>query len=88
MTLDRDLCTLATCSVEEYGWYSYIPNIGANAAFLVIFAAFAVAQLYLAITYRVWGAFAGGLVAGCVTETIGYVGRVLQAHEDGIFKKK
>ncbi|KAM0705024.1 hypothetical protein Q7P35_007811 [Cladosporium inversicolor] len=88
MTLDRSLCTLATCSVEEYGWYSYIPNMGANIAFLAIFAIFAVVQLYLAIKYRVWGTFAVGLVAGCVAETIGYVGRVLQSYGDGIFKKK
>lgn len=88
MTLERNLCTLTTCSVEEYGWYSYIPNMGANIAFLAIFAMFAIAQLYLAIKYRVWGTFAGGLVARCVAETIGYVGRVLQSHEDGIFKKK
>jgi hypothetical protein len=72
MNLDRTLCTLATCSVEQYGWYSYIPNVGANAAFLVVFAVLAIIQLYLAIRYRVWGAFAGGLVAGCVTEAIGY----------------
>jgi hypothetical protein len=88
MTFDRSLCTLATCSVEEYGWYSYIPNMGANFAFLAIFALLAIAQLYLAIKYRVWGTFAGGLVAGCVAEIIGYVGRVLQSHGDGIFKKK
>jgi hypothetical protein len=88
MTLDRSLCTLATCSVEEYGWYSYIPNMGANIAFLAISALFVVAQLYLAIKYRVWGTFAGGLVAGCFAETIGYIGRVLQSHRDGIFKKK
>jgi len=88
MTLNRNLCTIATCSMEEYGWYSYIPNMGANIAFLAIFAIFAVVQLYLAIKYRVWGTFAGGLVAGCVAETIGYVGRVLQSHGDGIFKKK
>jgi hypothetical protein len=88
MTLDRTLCTLATCSVEQYGWYSYIPNVGANAAFLVVFAVLAIIQLYLAIRYRVWGAFAGGLMAGCVTEAIGYAGRVLQGHGDGIFEKK
>jgi hypothetical protein len=88
MTLDRNLCTLATCSIEEYGWYSYIPNVGANAAFLVVFAVLAIAHLYLAIRYKVWGAFAGGLVAGFVTEAIGYIGRVLQGHGDGIFEKK
>jgi hypothetical protein len=88
MTFDRSVCTLATCSVEEYGWYSYIPNFGANAAFLVIFAVLAIAQLYLAIRYKVWGAFAGGLVAAYITEAIGYVGRVLQGYADGIFEKK
>jgi hypothetical protein len=36
------------CSVEEYGWYSYMPNVGSNAAFLVIFGVLAIAQLYLA----------------------------------------
>jgi hypothetical protein len=88
MTLDRSLCTLATCSVEEYGWYSYIPNVGANAGFLVIFAVLAIAHLHLTIRYKVWGAFAGDLVTGCVTGTIGYVGRVLQGHGDGILEKK
>ncbi|GAB7323375.1 hypothetical protein MBLNU13_g05835t2 [Cladosporium sp. NU13] len=62
--------------------------MGANIAFLAIFAMFAIVQLYLAIKHRVWGTFAGGLVAGCVAETIGYIGRVLQSHGDGIFKKK
>ncbi|KAK4507726.1 hypothetical protein PRZ48_001461 [Zasmidium cellare] len=87
MSLDRTSCTLATCSVEIYGWYSYIPNVPANIVYLAIFGILAFAQLFLAIKYRVWGAFAGGLVLGCVTEAIGYVGRVLQGEGDGIFKK-
>ncbi|RBR09327.1 uncharacterized protein FIESC28_09935 [Fusarium coffeatum] len=88
MAFDRSLCTLATCSVEQYGWYHYVPNLGANAFYLAVFAIFAVIQLYLAIRYKVWGTFAGGLVLGCVVEAIGYAGRVMQARGDGIFKKK
>ncbi|KAF4449687.1 RTA-like protein [Fusarium austroafricanum] len=88
MAFDRNLCTMATCSVEKFGWYHYVPNLGANAFYLAVFAVFAIVQLYLAIRYRVWGTFAGGLVLGCVTEAIGYAGRVMQARGDGIFKKK
>lgn len=88
MAFDRNSCTLATCSVAQYGWYSYIPQLWPNALFLAIFGVLAIAQLYLALKYRIWGAFAGGLVLGCVTEVIGYVGRLLQSHGDGIFKKR
>ena len=88
MAFDRSLCTMATCSVEQYGWYHYVPNLGANAFYLAVFAVFAIIQLYLAIRYKVWGTFAGGLVLGCVVEAIGYAGRVMQARGDGIFKKK
>ncbi|KAJ4012578.1 phospholipid-translocating ATPase rsb1 [Fusarium irregulare] len=88
MAFDRSLCTMATCSVEQYGWYHYVPNLGANAFYLAVFAIFAIIQLYLAIRYKVWGTFAGGLVLGCVVEAIGYAGRVMQARGDGIFKKK
>ncbi|EXL90499.1 RTA1 like protein-domain-containing protein [Fusarium oxysporum II5] len=87
-TFDRNLCTLATCSVEKFGWYHYVPNLGANAFYLAVFAIFAIIQLYLAIRYRVWGTFALGLVLGCVTEAVGYAGRVMQARGDGIFKKR
>ncbi|KAF4465657.1 sphingoid long-chain base transporter rsb1 [Fusarium albosuccineum] len=88
MAFDRNLCTLDTCSVEVYGWYHYIPNLAANALYLAIFSIFAIVQLHLAIRYRVWGTFAGGLVLGCITEAIGYAGRIMQARGDGIFKKK
>ncbi|KIL84622.1 sphingoid long-chain base transporter rsb1 [Fusarium avenaceum] len=87
MAFDRSLCTIATCDVKVYGWYHYVPNLGANAFYLAIFGIFAVVQIYLAIRYRVWGTFAGGLVLGCITEAVGYAGRVMQARRDGIFKK-
>ena len=64
MSADLDSCTLATCSVKDYGWYSYIPNVPANISYLAIFGVLALAQLFLAIKYRVWDAFAGGLVLG------------------------
>lgn len=87
-TIDKSTCTLATCSVQDYGYYTYIPNTGANVVYLAIFALLGIAQLFFAIKYRVWGVFAVGLVLGCAAEAIGYVARVLESRGNGIFTKK
>ena len=81
-TFDRELCTLETCSVKEFGRIAYIPTLAGNAIYLAIFSALLVAQGFLGIRYKTWG-FLVGMVCGMVLEIVGYAGRVML--HDNIF---
>ncbi|KAF2271318.1 RTA1 like protein [Westerdykella ornata] len=70
------VCTLKTCSVEKWGYVHYQPSLAGNALFLVIMALLAVAQIFLGIKNKTKGV-AAVMVLGLVTETLGYVARVL-----------
>ena len=68
-----DVCTLDTCPLE-YSIYQYRPSLPANIVFLVVFAlsglAHAVQLLWHHYTFSIL------IVIGCVTEIIGYAGRI------------
>lgn len=72
-----DDCTKVTdfCVVEET-IYGYYPNLGANVFFLVIFAICGIVQLYQGFRWRT-RSFLIAMGLGCLTECIGYVGRIL-----------
>lgn len=73
---DPELCTLDTCSVEEYGQIRYIPTLPGNATYLGIFVVLFVAQSYLGIRHRTWG-YLVGMLAGIALELLGYAGRIM-----------
>ncbi|UNI17581.1 hypothetical protein JDV02_003913 [Purpureocillium takamizusanense] len=68
-------CTLALCPVE-WSVYQYRPSLPANIVFLALFALAAAVHIFLGVRWRSWG-FMAGIILGCLTEIIGYVGRIL-----------
>ncbi|KAK5446349.1 Envelope glycoprotein gp160 [Exophiala xenobiotica] len=80
-SFDPANCTYTTCSVTEYGQLTYIPSLPGNAFYLAMFAAAAIAQLALGITYRTWS-FTIGMLCGCALEILGYVARIQLHYND------
>lgn len=75
-TFDPEQCTLATCSVKEYGQIQYVPTLPGNAAYLGIFSVLLIAQSYLGIRHKTWGVFLC-ILAGMILEVVGYAGRIM-----------
>ncbi|KAM3465064.1 hypothetical protein NHJ6243_001863 [Beauveria neobassiana] len=71
-------CSLNNCPVE-WSMLGYRPSLAANVVFLVLFAAVGAVHAYLGVRWRSWG-FAAGMLLGCVTEILGYVGRIMMWH--------
>ncbi|KIW97467.1 uncharacterized protein Z519_01051 [Cladophialophora bantiana CBS 173.52] len=69
-------CTIATCSVKEYGQIAYIPSLPGNAIYAGIFGLLLLLQIFLGIRYRTWG-FLVGMACGIVLEIVGYIGRLM-----------
>ncbi|OHE92726.1 RTA1 like protein [Colletotrichum orchidophilum] len=70
------VCTLDTCSVEQWGFVRYRPSVPGNVIFLVIMAVLACGQIYLGIVHKTKG-FMIAICLGLLTETVGYIARVL-----------
>ncbi|KAF5009328.1 hypothetical protein FDECE_4426 [Fusarium decemcellulare] len=70
------VCTLDTCSVEQWGYIHYQPSVPGNAVFLAVMAILAICQLYLGIRHKT-RVFMITMCLGLVTETVGYIARVL-----------
>ncbi|KAF4983053.1 hypothetical protein FZEAL_1453 [Fusarium zealandicum] len=70
------VCTLDTCAVEDWGYVRYRPSVAGNAVFLAVMAILAICQLYLGIRHKT-KSFMITMCLGLVTETLGYVSRVL-----------
>lgn len=70
------VCTLETCSVEQWGYVRYQPSVAGNALFCALMALLAIAQGYLGFKNKTKGV-AITMVLGLVTETLGYIARVL-----------
>ncbi|KAL5394524.1 hypothetical protein PMIN04_007246 [Paraphaeosphaeria minitans] len=68
-------CTLALCPVE-WSVFTYQPSIAANAALLAIFGLLLLVHAAQGINYRAWG-YMGCMIAGCVLQIVGYVGRIM-----------
>ena len=70
------VCTLDTCSVEQWGYVRYRPSIPGNALFLALMALLATCQLILCIKHKT-KSFAVAICLGLTTEAVGYIARVL-----------
>ncbi|KAK1716714.1 hypothetical protein CaCOL14_011683 [Colletotrichum acutatum] len=70
------VCTLDTCSVEQWGFVRYRPSVAGNVLFLVIMALLACGQIFLGIKHKTRG-FMIAICLGLLTETVGYIARVL-----------
>lgn len=70
------VCTLDTCSVEEWGYIRYQPSVAGNALFLAVMAVLAICQLVLGIMHKT-KSFAATMCLGLTTEAVGYIARVL-----------
>lgn len=69
-------CTLDTCPLEE-SIYQYRPSLAANITFLAVFALSGLAHLLQGIFLLRKPSFTVPILLGCVTEIIGYVGRIM-----------
>ncbi|KAK1623517.1 RTA1 like protein [Colletotrichum phormii] len=70
------VCTLDTCSVEQWGFVRYRPSVAGNVLFMVIMAVLACGQIFLGIKHKTKG-FMIAICLGLLTETVGYIARVL-----------
>jgi hypothetical protein len=68
-------CTLSTCPVEE-SILSYRPWLAANVIFAAFFGTIALIHVYLGWRWKSWG-FMIGMILGCASEVIGYIGRIM-----------
>ncbi|KAI9743445.1 MAG: hypothetical protein M1818_002757 [Claussenomyces sp. TS43310] len=67
-------CTLDLCSAE-YSVFHYVPSLAANSVFLALFVASGLIHLYQGVRSKQWF-YMSAAVLGCVTEVIGYAGRI------------
>ncbi|KAI4170910.1 MAG: hypothetical protein LQ343_004674 [Gyalolechia ehrenbergii] len=72
-----DDCTAVTefCVIDAT-IYGYRPDLAANIFFLVIFGILGGIQMLQGLRWRTW-TFMIAMVLGCLTEVIGYIGRIL-----------
>ncbi|KAL2402415.1 Efflux pump himE [Exophiala dermatitidis] len=77
MPTSSDVCLDVSpeCPVEA-SIYGYYPNLGANAFFVAFFATCFFLNLGLGFRYKTW-TYMVALSLGCLTETIGYIGRLI-----------
>ncbi|EHK40479.1 hypothetical protein TRIATDRAFT_296433 [Trichoderma atroviride IMI 206040] len=68
-------CTLSVCAVEE-SILAYRPWLAANIFFAAYFGAVALVHVYLGWRWKSWG-FMVGMLLGCASEIIGYIGRIM-----------
>lgn len=68
-------CTLALCPVTA-GVYQYRPSIAANVVFLVLFGIAMIIHAAQGLKYRTF-TFGSLMVIGCISEILGYGGRIL-----------
>ena len=68
-------CTLDTCDVET-SIYGYRPSIAANTIFLVLFVLCMFIHIFQGIRWRTWF-FMGAMIWGCLSEILGYSGRII-----------
>ena len=71
-------CTLAVCPLD-LSVYGYRPSIGASSALIALYAGCILVQGILGWRYRSWG-FMAAMMAGCLDEILGYVGRIMYWH--------
>ncbi|TQN68305.1 Sphingoid long-chain base transporter RSB1 [Colletotrichum shisoi] len=70
----RANCTLELCPIE-WSVLRYQPSIPASGIFIALFALGLIVHAIQGVRWRTWG-FMASMVAGCVLEIVGYVGRL------------
>ncbi|KAI5294646.1 hypothetical protein KEM52_003530 [Ascosphaera acerosa] len=78
-----DGCTKELCPIEDT-IYGYQPSLGANGTFLALFAFSGVLQAAEGLYFRKTGglySYSLPIVLGCITEVLGYIGRVMQWYD-------
>lgn len=75
VSADKNDCTLDTCPLTD-SVYQYRPSLAANVVMLVLFAVTLVAHV---VQGWIWRQRVFGILMffGCLTEVIGYVGRII-----------
>lgn len=73
--VDTAECTVTTCPIE-WSIYAYRPSLAANATLLALFGLSGIIHLGQLATWRTYS-FSIPIAIGCVSEVIGYVGRIL-----------
>ncbi|KAI1755546.1 parasitic phase-specific protein PSP-1 [Xylaria castorea] len=68
-------CTLELCPIE-YSIFQYRPSLAANITFIVLHFILMLSHLGVGLRLGNWW-FSGSVIAGCVSNIIGYGGRVL-----------
>lgn len=68
-------CTISVCPIE-LSVYGYRPSLPFSAALLALYGLAIAVHVFLGVRYKKWG-FMTAMVLGCVTEMIGYAGRIL-----------
>ncbi|EXL94161.1 hypothetical protein FOIG_13063 [Fusarium odoratissimum NRRL 54006] len=68
-------CTLELCPLES-SILRYQPSVPANAIFIGVFGLSMALHIFQGIKMKTWG-FMASMMAGCILEIIGYVGRLI-----------
>ncbi|CVK90450.1 phospholipid-translocating ATPase [Fusarium sp. NRRL 25303] len=68
-------CTLELCPLES-SILRYQPNVPANAIFIGVFGLSMALHIFQGIKMKTWG-FMASMMAGCILEIIGYIGRLI-----------
>ena len=68
-------CTLSICPVSA-GVYEYRPSLAANTVFIVLFGIAMIIHAALWVKWRT-PAFSIAMIWGCISELIGYGGRII-----------
>ena len=72
---DHANCTISICPIE-LSVYGYRASLASSIAMIVLYAICLVFQGVLGFRYKAWS-FMTAMILGCLTEILGYVGRVL-----------
>ncbi|KAJ3951681.1 hypothetical protein N0V92_011905 [Colletotrichum tropicale] len=76
-------CTLEICDIH-YSLYRYRPNIAVNALFLALYGLAGLVHIFLGIRWRSYW-FMTFMVLGCLSEIVGYIGRIMLYHNPFAF---
>lgn len=68
------LCTLQTCDLSMAN-FLYLPSVGGNALYAIIFGVSLLVQLFLGIKHKTWG-YMVAMIFGLALEIIGYAARI------------
>jgi hypothetical protein len=68
------LCTLQICPLS-LAHIDYLPNLGGNLLYTVVFGLALVAQVAITVRYKIWG-FGCAIFMGLLLEILGYAARI------------